>query len=1226
MSLPHAPGKSPGSTLKARIGRAFGLLLALVLTIGLIPSAAHAAGEITIRVTKNSDAANPTEVGLHFKSGKHFSEFTSYPVTKTGTDGDYDVYQATPGRTGTMLVTATVPGKTGKAAAQVSATATAPVTLDLPAMSLGDSSGKYADDMYTNLDDSGTLTLKVGDTFNLDTFRVWQAVDSVVNNYFVEPSFEFEAIGDSVSTRRVGGEGRRQLAITAAKPGVSVVKVTYGPLTYRVGSTVTDYPGIDPRNTYSVVVNVTDGASFDTGINTPSGVQVRNDFDTFYFDKSVGSRPFTFTPAAGSTVRVHAPLNEKAWGTGWIAGTKSGDSWTVPLTDGRNIVEVAHNGSVRYQLVKARGVDVALTNLSTPEATDFAAGETARITVKGIEAPIYKMAGLYNPGFTIKPYLAYSDGERTIKSSSSGQYETLQYSFATDVRVAGDQKPLSGKIQGGGGFWGISIGLGAHRVLGPDGIPPSIGGAPDMGESFYGALPEVTLPLTTDRVTESPFTSDGWLEVNLPGGTNADDSLLQLLTLKVGSDKLGDITKLRITGTPNAWDFYNGTALTAQGPLHGSSSGGARGTALLTGLTELDLSGITSVLPNQALRGLPELSRLRLPAAVEATGLPFYTLPKLGTVALGTAPYVDGAFDLRGFTGDALPGSMFQHLATGVTGGTAVTKVIFPGGKDIPANAFTGLDRLEEFVVAGDSLGTVPTRNAFNAGIKATAVAYVPTEDDKAKLAPFFDDVRLLSEREVPEAVTAARTALSNAIAAAQAENGETNDGFTAESWAPFAGAIAQAQALLADDEGSRSIKGLEAATSAIADATAGLRADTTGLVAAIDAATALKQADYTPATWQPFAAALNDAKAVAADSAATRAQVASALQLLVDAKDALEPDTGGGTPTGPPGQLNVTFRLIGDTVHDGLDTHEGYVTWIATRMFTFADGADVSVADLFSQALTEAGLAAKGVESNYVSTITAPKSLGGYELSEFTNGGGSGWMYTINGVHPNFGLQEQKLADGDQVVWHYIDDYTSETGPDAEFPERWLEAADVTPDGTDRPAPLASLTRPSIKGEAAVAKVLKGNGGVWAAQLPMATLRAARAQSPSGVALSYQWLRDGAELAGATDPNYTIADADRGTTLSLRVTGEVPGTEPVSATSAGVKVPRDAVTPKPSVTPTPKPTVTPTAKPTVTPTPKPTVDPTPKPTASPSARPTAGPTPTTAPSKPRPGLPSSGA
>ena len=117
-----------------------------------------------------------------------------------------------------------------------------------------------------------------------------------------------------------------------------------------------------------------------------------------------------------------------------------------------------------------------------------------------------------------------------------------------------------------------------------------------------------------------------------------------------------------------------------------------------------------------------------------------------------------------------------------------------------------------------------------------------------------------------------------------------------------------------------------------------------------------------------------------------------------------------------------------------------------------------LTVYDLFTKAMSDAGLRYIGEESNYVSTIYAPSCLGGYTLSEFTNGKKSGWMYTVNGTHPNQGLKNWTLNDNDVVVWHYVNDYSHEVADwfnDPNYPSLgngtyyngWLRAADISPE-----------------------------------------------------------------------------------------------------------------------------------------------------------------------------------
>ena len=75
-----------------------------------------------------------------------------------------------------------------------------------------------------------------------------------------------------------------------------------------------------------------------------------------------------------------------------------------------------------------------------------------------------------------------------------------------------------------------------------------------------------------------------------------------------------------------------------------------------------------------------------------------------------------------------------------------------------------------------------------------------------------------------------------------------------------------------------------------------------------------------------------------------------------------------------------------------------------------------------------------------------------------------------------------------------------------------------------------------TISGTAAAGNRLTAQAGTW---------------SPASVDLAYQWLRDGVAISGAHGTRYTVALADVGHALSVRVTGTRNGFAPVTATSA---------------------------------------------------------------------------
>lgn len=187
-----------------------------------------------------------------------------------------------------------------------------------------------------------------------------------------------------------------------------------------------------------------------------------------------------------------------------------------------------------------------------------------------------------------------------------------------------------------------------------------------------------------------------------------------------------------------------------------------------------------------------------------------------------------------------------------------------------------------------------------------------------------------------------------------------------------------------------------------------------------------LKRTDYTTDQWTKITEAYRTGRS--SISSAQYAEQADAA--LKQAKADIDAYVNGDT-------IEVSFRLIGDFPESYTGKHLGYVTWIETETYAVKKGS--TVYDVFTEALQDAGLTSTGAASGYVRSITAPSILGGYTLSEFDNGAGSGWMFTVNGTHGNYALDEHVLQNGDRIVWHYVDNYATETST-------WLTAADISP------------------------------------------------------------------------------------------------------------------------------------------------------------------------------------
>lgn len=84
--------------------------------------------------------------------------------------------------------------------------------------------------------------------------------------------------------------------------------------------------------------------------------------------------------------------------------------------------------------------------------------------------------------------------------------------------------------------------------------------------------------------------------------------------------------------------------------------------------------------------------------------------------------------------------------------------------------------------------------------------------------------------------------------------------------------------------------------------------------------------------------------------------------------------------------------------------------------------------------------------------------------------------------------------------------------------------------------SPAVTPGIPKVSGTARVGEKLTATPGTW---------------QPAGATLTYQWLRDGKPISGATSTTYVAAALDAGKKLSLKVTGSMAGHTPASATSA---------------------------------------------------------------------------
>ena len=127
--------------------------------------------------------------------------------------------------------------------------------------------------------------------------------------------------------------------------------------------------------------------------------------------------------------------------------------------------------------------------------------------------------------------------------------------------------------------------------------------------------------------------------------------------------------------------------------------------------------------------------------------------------------------------------------------------------------------------------------------------------------------------------------------------------------------------------------------------------------------------------------------------------------------------------------KITVSVSIYGDSKHGASGGVHGLAMgglslW-ASEPNMEADTTE-TVWDVLKRVFSKHSMSVDASDNNQYNTIYI-SSING--LGEFDNGKLSGWMYTVNGSHPDVGVSARYLKQGDEIILHYTDDYTKEEG-----------------------------------------------------------------------------------------------------------------------------------------------------------------------------------------------------
>ena len=375
--------------------------------------------------------------------------------------------------------------------------------------------------VYLNINSKGYMNMNAGDTYELDVFRNWQAIEGFMNAKIALPDAHYEVVDfdgkpSDVVSIAPNADNSCLAYMTANHQGTALVKVTYDAMTHKQGQSSTadkTFSAIWPEFTGVFVVSVgADGTAIqtnmlmdrmDAAVTKDEQKQLDAEHDILFYLGTDGAS-YTFTPESGCTVTVARSTVGKTMtfngftSQGVTVDAETGAVTVANLTTGRHIVRVEKDGVATYQVITARGVSYKLLDAEgneLPENAEVKPGETVQLQFTGLVSPKEKMSGVYNHNFS----LYYTDADGNFFQSNPGGGNGV-YDFSGNparqrisITVPADQKGLTYELTGAikvGGFGGKPT----HRIVTyAQGMGMQYG---TTTPNVLAQLPQVTLKLS----------------------------------------------------------------------------------------------------------------------------------------------------------------------------------------------------------------------------------------------------------------------------------------------------------------------------------------------------------------------------------------------------------------------------------------------------------------------------------------------------------------------------------------------------------------------------------------------------------------------------------------------------------------------------------------------------------------------------------------------------------
>ena len=375
-------------------------------------------------------------------------------------------------------------------------------------------------DIYLNINTQGYKSMAVGETFELNSFRNWFAIESFMNAKVALPDMHYKVIDvdgkpSDVVTITPDAVNSNVATMTANKAGTAIVLVTYDAMIHKQGQSSTaskEFSAIWPECTGVFVVTVgSDGTGIktnmildrmDADIKNDEARQLDAEHDILFYLGNEGAE-YSFKPESGCTVTVARStvgntMTFNGFTNNGVTVAEDGTVTVTGLTTGRHIIKVEKNGVANYQVVTARGVSYDLLDAEgnvLPDDAELKPGDKVKVQFHNLVSPKEKLSGAYNFNFSL--YYKGEDGT-FFKSNPGGNFGVYDFSGnpvrqLIEITIPKDQEGLTYTLNGAikqGGFASVPTHRGITYAAGTQkGFnAPSVSG-------ILSRLPELALKL-----------------------------------------------------------------------------------------------------------------------------------------------------------------------------------------------------------------------------------------------------------------------------------------------------------------------------------------------------------------------------------------------------------------------------------------------------------------------------------------------------------------------------------------------------------------------------------------------------------------------------------------------------------------------------------------------------------------------------------------------------------